>query len=62
MDYALIGIGVNLNNKVSQEPFEQKAISVSECLGKEVDRLAFLSSLLQNFEALYLELFYARNS
>jgi len=56
MDYALIGIGVNLNNKVSQEPFEQKAISVSEYLGKEVDRFAFLSSLLQNFEALYLSL------
>lgn len=54
MDYALIGIGVNLNNKVSQEPFEQKAISVSEYLGKKVDRFAFLSSLLQNFEALYL--------
>jgi len=54
MDYALIGIGVNLNNKVSQEPFEQKAISVSECLGEKVDRFAFLSSLLQNFEALYL--------
>ena len=54
MDYALIGIGVNLNNKVSQEPFEQRAISVSECLGEEVDRFAFLSSLLQNFEALYL--------
>ena len=53
MDYALIGIGVNLNNKVSQEPFEQRAISVSECLGKKVDRFAFLSSLLQNFEALY---------
>jgi BirA family biotin operon repressor/biotin-[acetyl-CoA-carboxylase] ligase len=56
MDYALIGIGVNLNNKVSQEPFEQKAISVSECLGEKVDRFAFLSSLLQNFEALYLNL------
>ena len=56
MEYALIGVGVNLNNKVSQEPFEQKAISVSECLGKEVDRFAFLSSLLQNFKALYLNL------
>jgi len=56
MDYALIGIGVNLNNRVSQEPFEQKAISVSECLGEKVDRFAFLSSLLQNFETLYLDL------
>ncbi len=56
MNYALIGIGVNLNNKVSQEPFEQRAISLSEYLGKQVDRFAFLRSLLQNFEALYQKL------
>jgi len=56
MEYALIGIGVNLNNKVSQEPFEQRAISISEYLGEKVDRFSFLSSLLQNFETLYLKL------
>jgi len=54
--YALIGIGVNLNNKVSHLPFEQKAISVSEYLGRKVDRFAFLKELLIEFESIYLNL------
>lgn len=53
--YTLIGIGVNVNNKVTHKEFLYPAISISEALNKEVQRLPLLSTILSYFEKLYSE-------
>jgi BirA family biotin operon repressor/biotin-[acetyl-CoA-carboxylase] ligase len=51
--YALIGIGINVNNQVSDKSFMQPAISVSEAIGQKVERLPLLKSLISHFVRLY---------
>ncbi|MFN3921334.1 MAG: biotin--[acetyl-CoA-carboxylase] ligase [Caldimicrobium sp.] len=52
--YALIGIGVNVNNEVSSKDFLYPAISISEVLNQKVSRLPLLENFLQYFEELLL--------
>lgn len=53
-DFVIVGIGVNLNNKIS-EGIREKATSLKEILGKKFDIKEFSQSLLENFEKEYLK-------
>jgi BirA family biotin operon repressor/biotin-[acetyl-CoA-carboxylase] ligase len=53
LQYALIGIGVNLNVTEFPVELETNAISAWQILGKNLDREEFLASLLFEFEQLY---------
>ncbi len=55
LEYALIGIGINVNNPVLEKKFMIPAISIKEAIGQEVDRASLLEKLLINFETLYLK-------
>ena len=57
VDYAIIGIGVNVNLRLSDFPEIQSiATSLSDELGKEVSRLDVIRQLLVEIERLYLML------
>ncbi|MBW2974651.1 biotin--[acetyl-CoA-carboxylase] ligase [Candidatus Woesearchaeota archaeon] len=56
---AVVGIGVNTNNKIPRS-LEKKAVSLDEIRGKEVDNKRIIKSLLKHFEH-YLEELKARN-
>lgn len=57
INYLVIGIGINAN--IQQEAFpediQDKAGSMSAVLGYDIDRLAFLQSILLHIEKLYIE-------
>jgi BirA family biotin operon repressor/biotin-[acetyl-CoA-carboxylase] ligase len=53
LSYALIGIGINVNNSVKEKSFLIPGISISEALGKKVKRLPLLKDLLHHFEKLF---------
>jgi BirA family biotin operon repressor/biotin-[acetyl-CoA-carboxylase] ligase len=55
IDFIITGIGINLNIPDESFPDEIKdiAVSVSNVYGAEIDRCAFLQSLLCNFEKFY---------
>ena len=57
VDYAIIGIGVNVNLRLSTFP-EILSIATSLCdeLGREVSRLSLIQQLLVEIEKLYLSL------
>ena len=57
VDYAILGIGINVNIKLSDFPeIQPLATSLSHELGKEVSRLEVLRCLLAEIEKLYLAL------
>jgi BirA family biotin operon repressor/biotin-[acetyl-CoA-carboxylase] ligase len=57
VDYAIMGIGINLNLKLSEFPeISQNATSLSDELGKEVPPLDIIRHLLIEVERLYLNL------
>jgi len=57
VNYAVIGIGVNVNLKLSDFPeILPTATSLSDELGREVSRLALIRRLLVEIEKLYLAL------
>jgi len=57
VDYAIIGIGVNVNLKLSDFPEIQPiATSLSDELGRDVSRLELIRRLLVEIERLYLSL------
>jgi BirA family biotin operon repressor/biotin-[acetyl-CoA-carboxylase] ligase len=57
VDYAIIGIGVNVNLKPSEFPqISALATSLSHELGRDVSRLDIIRSLLAEIEKLYLAL------
>ena len=57
VDYAIIGIGINLNLKLSDFPeISQTATSLSDELGREVPPLDIIRYLLVEVERLYLNL------
>ena len=57
VDYAIIGIGVNVNLRLSDFPeILSTATSLSDELGKEVSRLDVIRQLLVEIEKLYLTL------
>lgn len=53
LDYAVAGIGMNVNQGESDFPetLRKTATSLREVLGKKVDRLALLAAILNNFES-----------
>ncbi|RLI22304.1 biotin--[acetyl-CoA-carboxylase] ligase [Candidatus Bathyarchaeota archaeon] len=53
--YAVVGIGINANFDLSalSSELREKATSLKEILGKEIDREDFLCCLLKNFEFYY---------
>lgn len=55
LEYALIGIGINVNNTVGEKSYMLPAISIREALGKEVERESLLENLLKNFENLFFK-------
>jgi BirA family biotin operon repressor/biotin-[acetyl-CoA-carboxylase] ligase len=57
VDYAIIGIGININLRLSDFPgISPTATSLSDELGKEVSRLDVVRQLLVETERLYLAL------
>jgi len=58
IEYALVGIGINLNLKKKKFPqiLKDKVTSLEEELGKRVDMADFLYSLFEMMEKYYLEL------
>ena len=57
VDYAVIGIGVNVNLRLSDFPeIPSTATSLSEELGRDVSRLKVIQQLLVEVERLYLAL------
>lgn len=57
INYVVIGTGINVNIPQSSFPADirDKAGSMSGMLGRDVDRIAFLQSILRHMEALYLD-------
>ena len=57
INYVVIGTGINVNIPQSSFPADimDKAGSMSDMLGHDVDRVAFLQSILQHMEALYVD-------
>lgn len=53
--YALIGMGINVNNKVEGKDFLFPATSICENLKSQVKRLPLLKSILKHFEDLLLD-------
>ncbi len=57
VDYAVIGIGINVNMKTTDYPeIASFATSLADELGKEVSRLVLLRNLFIEIEKLYLRL------
>jgi len=57
VDYAIIGIGINVNLKLSDFPeIQSVATSLSDELGRDVSRLRVIRRLLVEVERLYLAL------
>ena len=57
MDYAIIGIGINVNMKLADYPeISAIATSLADKTGKEVSRTALLQNLFSEMEKLYLRL------
>ncbi len=48
IEYAIIGIGINVNNEISS--IEPQAISLKEILGKEIKRKDIIEELINNFK------------
>ena len=57
INYVVIGTGINVNIPLQSFPedLQDKAGSMSQLLGHEVDRVAFLQRVLQHMEALYID-------
>jgi BirA family transcriptional regulator, biotin operon repressor / biotin---[acetyl-CoA-carboxylase] ligase len=53
LQFAVVGIGVNLNVENFPSELKGTAISALQILGRKIDREAFLTSLLLNLEKLY---------
>jgi|WetSurMetagenome_2_1015567.scaffolds.fasta_scaffold04050_4 BirA family transcriptional regulator, biotin operon repressor / biotin---[acetyl-CoA-carboxylase] ligase len=55
LDYAVIGIGVNVNQKVFDEDLKDRATSLIQEYGKKFDRKSVLHHILTSLELLYSE-------
>ena len=57
IDYAIVGVGVNIGLEVSAEPeIAHTAASLNRLAGASVDRAELLRHILQHMDALYLDL------
>jgi BirA family biotin operon repressor/biotin-[acetyl-CoA-carboxylase] ligase len=57
VDFALVGIGINVNNAISElvEKHGFSAVSLRECLNEKIDFAKFLGCFLSEFEKSYIE-------
>ncbi len=57
INFVIVGIGVNVNHSVKDLPktLSQTATSMKIKLGREISRLALLTSFLEEFESIYLD-------
>lgn len=53
LDYAVVGIGLNANNNISQFPAEWRSTTLASQLGHEIDRCDLISRILQEIEVAY---------
>ncbi|PKM56873.1 MAG: biotin--[acetyl-CoA-carboxylase] ligase [Firmicutes bacterium HGW-Firmicutes-3] len=53
INHVVIGIGINVNQKIFEESLKDVATSLRIELGREVNRVEILSTFLNNFETLY---------
>ena len=62
IDFIITGIGINLNTRPEDYPSDIKKIAASaaDSKGEDIDRCAFLQSLLRNFERYYLKFLNSR--
>jgi BirA family biotin operon repressor/biotin-[acetyl-CoA-carboxylase] ligase len=55
INYAIVGIGINVNNKI-YDGLSEIAISLKQEINSEVSKLKLLRSILENFETYYFKL------
>jgi len=55
LDYAIIGIGVNVNQKLFSGDLKDRATSLSQEYGKEFDRRIIFQQIMKSLELLYTE-------
>lgn len=55
LNYAIVGIGINVNNKIDEE-LKKIAISLKQEIGSEVSRTKLLKSILENLDINYNKL------
>lgn len=53
LDYAVVGIGLNANNDISQFPAEWRSTTLASQLGHEIDRCDLILRILQEIEVAY---------
>jgi BirA family transcriptional regulator, biotin operon repressor / biotin---[acetyl-CoA-carboxylase] ligase len=53
LQFALLGIGININARSFPEDLQPIAISIAQVLGQEIDREKFFAHVLFEFEQLY---------
>lgn len=58
IDYCVVGIGIdaNVDTESFPEEFRESSTSLKKELGHEINRVAFVQRLLEEFEALYMKL------
>jgi BirA family biotin operon repressor/biotin-[acetyl-CoA-carboxylase] ligase len=50
LDYAVVGVGLNANNDLSQFPVEWRSTSMAEELGHDIERCDFICRILEEME------------
>ncbi len=58
INYVIMGIGINVNTKEFPEDIKDKATSIGNYVGQEVDRKAIIASIINNLEQLYNKFIY----
>lgn len=53
LDYAVVGIGLNVNNDISQFPAGWRSTTLAAQLGHDIDRCNLISRILQEIEVAY---------
>lgn len=53
LDYAVVGLGLNANNDLSQFPAEWRSSSLAEQLGHDIDRCDLICRILEEIEVAY---------
>ncbi len=60
-NYAIVGIGINVNNDIFPKDISDVATSIYMATGKKVDRAILLNTILKNFNKLYEELLVSKD-
>lgn len=54
--YAIVGIGINVNQDSFPEDLDQVATSIKKCIGKNIKRVNLIQEILNRFEKFYFKL------